>query len=437
MTRSLTRKLEPGRRDERGAILVITVILLTALLAVTGLVVDIGNGRQQRRNVQNYVDASTLAGLNALIPKNPVSAPDADVIAAAAASLAANGLPADTGWIRHPPTTGEHQGDPGCVEVVADTEVPLTFAAVVSGGPLDVSARAVGCLEKLSEAVPVIFGAALECSNNVQLTASGTIDGGIHSNADLNFGSNSIEIIGATTYSGGPPQNDDNVIYDPPAPANPVAVPVQQIPYELSAADIGAITAAAAAAGQLHDAGAGVIDNAWLNLPPGPGEAPRLENVSGRDVLASGVYVTTANPPGNGSDAIDIPSSIRLDGSYTFIAVNGSVQLNAGPGAVIQHWDDSEKKLLVYSGRSNACGTDVVTVTGDDALWSGVIFAPFGSVTMKLSCSSASSTACGNGSNPTFEGAIMAWSVNLGGSGAYISSLGGLERTVVGPLLKE
>jgi Putative Flp pilus-assembly TadE/G-like len=48
--------------DERGAIAVITAIVLVLMLAVLALVIDLGNARQQRREAQNGADAAALAG---------------------------------------------------------------------------------------------------------------------------------------------------------------------------------------------------------------------------------------------------------------------------------------------------------------------------------------------------------------------------------------
>ncbi len=48
--------------DERGIVLVMTVITLTVLMAMAALVIDLGNARQQRRQAQVGADAAALAG---------------------------------------------------------------------------------------------------------------------------------------------------------------------------------------------------------------------------------------------------------------------------------------------------------------------------------------------------------------------------------------
>lgn len=57
----VTRRFGDRGRDERGAILVVSAVLMTAMLAFAALGVDIGNARQHRRASQNAADAAALA----------------------------------------------------------------------------------------------------------------------------------------------------------------------------------------------------------------------------------------------------------------------------------------------------------------------------------------------------------------------------------------
>ena len=58
----LTNPKTAAVRGERGAVLVLSVLLMTGLLGVTAFVVDLGNARQTARNVQGAADAAALAG---------------------------------------------------------------------------------------------------------------------------------------------------------------------------------------------------------------------------------------------------------------------------------------------------------------------------------------------------------------------------------------
>jgi hypothetical protein len=51
-----------GRDDERGLVLVFTLLIMTTLMGVVALVVDLGNARQQERQAEAAVDAAALAG---------------------------------------------------------------------------------------------------------------------------------------------------------------------------------------------------------------------------------------------------------------------------------------------------------------------------------------------------------------------------------------
>ena len=61
------------RRDERGAVAVLTAILAITLFIMAAFVIDLGQGRDLRRQSQNAADASALAGANALFPTGSCS----------------------------------------------------------------------------------------------------------------------------------------------------------------------------------------------------------------------------------------------------------------------------------------------------------------------------------------------------------------------------
>ena len=60
------RRVSTTDRDERGAALILVAIMLTAMLAVAGLVLDGSFGYTNHRQMQNAADASALAGARAL-----------------------------------------------------------------------------------------------------------------------------------------------------------------------------------------------------------------------------------------------------------------------------------------------------------------------------------------------------------------------------------
>jgi Putative Flp pilus-assembly TadE/G-like len=83
-----------GRRDD-GAVAIITVVLVSfVFMGLAALVIDMGLGRDTRRQAQNAADASALAAGNALYPSGAVS-PDFDgaIRAAKSYALANYGVP--------------------------------------------------------------------------------------------------------------------------------------------------------------------------------------------------------------------------------------------------------------------------------------------------------------------------------------------------------
>jgi len=81
----------PGRGDERGAVLVLTTIVLVVMIGVCAIVVDLGFAWQKRRQVQNTADAAALGAAQDL--------PDLVATEASAKLLAADNLPDGAfGW---------------------------------------------------------------------------------------------------------------------------------------------------------------------------------------------------------------------------------------------------------------------------------------------------------------------------------------------------
>src|SRR6476469_1492720 len=74
-------------RDEDGAVAVLFGILALSLFVMAGLVVDLGQARDTRRQAQNAADAAALAGARALYPSG--STPSFTGAVAAAKSYAA------------------------------------------------------------------------------------------------------------------------------------------------------------------------------------------------------------------------------------------------------------------------------------------------------------------------------------------------------------
>lgn len=141
---------------ERGQVIVIFALSLTALFAAAGLAVDIGRFYTERRFLQNAADAAALAAADALVRGGDATAARAD----AQAVLNRNyGSPPNGITPSLPPAAGlevyesGHAGDSsylldgvligsGTIRVAVRNTIPYTFGRIVGLSSAAVSARA-------------------------------------------------------------------------------------------------------------------------------------------------------------------------------------------------------------------------------------------------------------------------------------------------------
>ena len=103
--RLVRRRAHPSRR---GQVLVIVGVGMVGLVAMAGLVIDLGFAFAKNRDVQNGADATAHAGAIVIVRNiaTPGSASDADVDAAVDSAAAANGITLDhaeyTDWLGNP-----------------------------------------------------------------------------------------------------------------------------------------------------------------------------------------------------------------------------------------------------------------------------------------------------------------------------------------------
>ncbi len=100
----ISRRLRSGRRPAAGQTLVIFALSLTALVAVAGLVVDVGGAWGQSRSQQKAADMAALAG--AIKETNGGLKPE--IVQAAIDSAVANGYAASEVTVNMPPQSGKY-----------------------------------------------------------------------------------------------------------------------------------------------------------------------------------------------------------------------------------------------------------------------------------------------------------------------------------------
>jgi Putative Flp pilus-assembly TadE/G-like len=157
-------------REEHGQVLVIMTMAMTSLTLFTGIVLDIGIVMEERRQIQNAVDAASLAAARTA-RDNP-----GQTVAVAQQYLLLNGIdPADPDVnVTINTVYGADQ-----VEITVSTAVPTAFFRIAGIDSKDVTVRAVG------EALPLGAG------NYAMVSLSETA-----CDAFLGFGNPTLNIVG-------------------------------------------------------------------------------------------------------------------------------------------------------------------------------------------------------------------------------------------------
>jgi hypothetical protein len=129
--------------DERGSILVLAALSMTALMGFVALGTDIGLLFRAKRNIQIAADSAAVAGaLDYLYNRNTSSA-----IGAGQAASSTNGLTDGSGGVSvavsTPPADGPNAGSTGFVEAVVSQPRNTYFMAMFGFRQMTVSARAV------------------------------------------------------------------------------------------------------------------------------------------------------------------------------------------------------------------------------------------------------------------------------------------------------
>jgi Flp pilus assembly protein TadG len=122
-------------RSESGQAIVLVVALLGILLGMAALVLDGGAWLRAHRHLQIAADAAALAGVQEL----PASTSNASSVAATYAQTNYSGIPAPSVTF---PSTPSPCGANSCIDVVAQTTVPGTFARLFGRTSITVQAHA-------------------------------------------------------------------------------------------------------------------------------------------------------------------------------------------------------------------------------------------------------------------------------------------------------
>lgn len=192
-------------RDEHGAVAVLVALLAIVLFIVSALVVDLGQGRVERRTTQATADAAALAGGNVLFAANPLTPNYADAEAAVLDYASENHGVTAADWAGcTDPTPLPTPSSTDCisfevtptaarVRVVIPTQtVSTTFAKVIGVNDIEVSAQARATLNRDSSSdcgLCVLGGDTTHDIQNGDVTVQGA---DIHFNGNVNASANGL-----------------------------------------------------------------------------------------------------------------------------------------------------------------------------------------------------------------------------------------------------
>ncbi len=163
------REVLGKKRSSSGQILPVTAILISGMVALTGLVLDGGMIYNVKRRMQTAADAAAMGGAQELFRGNTSL-----VVAAARGDSSLNGFTHDvnstTVTVNNPPVNGPRAGNNLFVEVIISRPVPTTFLRIVNRQYSTVKSRAVGGLVNYADGCVI----ALDPSARGALTVSGT-----------------------------------------------------------------------------------------------------------------------------------------------------------------------------------------------------------------------------------------------------------------------
>lgn len=158
-------------RDRRGNITIMSVVMITSLVGMAGLVADYGSGLFVKMQDQRVADAAAMAGATIYSATNSSSA--ASTAVTNVASL--NGVPSTSiaSSVVTSPTGDGNQA----VEVTVSSSSPLSFSQVLQPGTSNLSIQAVAYAEIAPGGLPCVMalgtgGTGITTSGGTSLTAS-------------------------------------------------------------------------------------------------------------------------------------------------------------------------------------------------------------------------------------------------------------------------
>lgn len=378
---------------ERGSALIIVAFSMTLLLGFSAFAIDLGYARQLKAQAQNSADFAALAGAG--VRKEGTVA---QAHTAAQEYVEKNGFSVDEAQVNIPPASGSRAGDDNCVQVRPSSEFSTIFGRIFDRATMTVVAQATACASPGLGGPYAVFAGSTTCTPAVSFSgANRTIDGGVHSNNDMNVTSNGTVINGTVTYlTGEAPEG--NITYNP-ATDNPRRL-TETLPYPevYEAADYapgGSKALLAQSQFRYYDAGSANITETWLLL------RPLIYNPLTK-TLAPGLYYTTGD--------IHLAGGGFNGAGVTLVTRDGDIHLN-GNNLTFSAWDPDGLLFASFKQQPSCSnGQAVLKLNGNNHSWTGVMYAPNGPLDFS-----------GTNIGSSLNGRLVANTVSLSGSSQMIA----------------
>ena len=398
-SREIQMRDHVDRRGEEGAAAAVAISLLLPI-GFAASAIDTGLGYATRRVEQNGADNAALAAAWEVC--NPSTTFGGDPVAAAKAIALANGFDdagADITVTVSPPGSDRF-------EVIISARDDTTFGRASPGaGSITVASRAVArCEAKPFLGGYAIFaGADQSCGGGVELDLSGAskiVDGGVHSNGDIENGGSDTVINGPVTYFG-------EIVGDDIPGAQKLNGASLDYPVEIEMEEFvpGGVRAdAAAAESAYYNSGSNDITNTWM---VNNGKATSLDG-DAIEITASGIYYTSG-------DITLTKVSAAPGEKVTFVSDNGRIHITGEGSDLAAHeplvgGPDDPGRLMFSSylepTAGPTCTGNAIQFSLSGVTWTGVLYAPHGQVRY-------SAAEAGSGPLKTVNGSIFAYTVNI------------------------
>lgn len=304
------------RKNEAGQALIFGVLGLGLLLmGFTGLGIDVGYMRYEKRLQQTAADNAALAGA-AEIPFG-TSYVNAGGLHGSSLDGFTDGSNGVTVTVNNPPLSGPHNGDSSYVEAYVAKVQPTFFMRVLGVNTETITARAVAfygtgiannCVYTLGNPGNGIQGISVSGTPTLNAPTCGIDDNGnFRSNGKkLDVTAGAIGVVGTDTNNGG-----GNITPTPVTGIAPIGNPLAALPPPCTTCVTGT--------------GLNISSTQTVN----PGNYTSMHITGGTVTLNAGMYVI-----GSGGLTINGNANVNATGVTFYITNGGSVQIN-GTGNVV------------------------------------------------------------------------------------------------------